>query len=271
MSLHKVRPFIDVLMGIMLIFEMFYVFTGNFMHEIVGILFFITLIVHMILSRKWIKGISIKTQRHQKLLFKQKAQIAMMVVLAITFLLLIISSVLISNILSTATGLMLSSSFYNVFVLVHNICAYTICLTTICHVGLHWIGLFKAFKIPYDPQRRKAINTGITALASLGVVMVGIAAVKEIESCKALAGKVSAHEEQSEKQRTAKRSERKQNAYDPYRDGPISGISPNNDQIQERERSQSAGESNSSVCTLCNKRCPLSAPRCNRPYDAGLI
>ena len=25
------------------------------------------------------------------------------------------------------------------------------------------------------------------------------------------------------------------------------------------------------TCTLCRKQCPLSAPRCNKPYEAGLI
>lgn len=271
MNLQKLRPFIDILMGIMLIFEMFYIFTGNFLHEIVGTLFFVTLIVHMILSRKWIKGTITKAQRHQKLLLKQKAQMAMIIVIMIVFLLLIISSVLISNILSTVSGFMLYGVFYDIFVLIHNICAYMICVATICHIGLHWIGLFKALKISYDPQRRKAINTGITALASFGVVMVGIAAIKEIESCNALASKTSVHEERSEKQRIAKRSKRKQNSYDDYGNDSIGGISPNDDQTQERESLQSEGKSNSSICMLCNKRCPLSAPKCNKPYAAGLI
>ena len=31
------------------------------------------------------------------------------------------------------------------------------------------------------------------------------------------------------------------------------------------------GSSTSDICTLCRKYCPLSAPRCNKPYAAGLI
>lgn len=31
------------------------------------------------------------------------------------------------------------------------------------------------------------------------------------------------------------------------------------------------GGSTSDICTLCRKYCPLSAPRCNKPYAAGLI
>ena len=32
-----------------------------------------------------------------------------------------------------------------------------------------------------------------------------------------------------------------------------------------------SSSSASGICTLCRKQCPLSAPKCNKPYEAGLL
>lgn len=54
---HKTRKtaglIIDLLMYILLLMQMLYVFTGNDVHEWMGIGFFVCLILHLILKRKW--------------------------------------------------------------------------------------------------------------------------------------------------------------------------------------------------------------------------
>lgn len=49
--------FIDVLMFILLIMQMLYIFTGNNLHEILGIAFFVCLVIHLILKGWWFKSI----------------------------------------------------------------------------------------------------------------------------------------------------------------------------------------------------------------------
>lgn len=46
---------VDVLMFVILLVQMLYVFTGNTLHEILGIGFFVCLVVHIIFKRKWYK------------------------------------------------------------------------------------------------------------------------------------------------------------------------------------------------------------------------
>lgn len=271
MSWQKTRPFIDILMGIMLVFEMFYTLTGNFLHEVVGVLFFATLFAHIILSRNWIKGITIKAQHRRKLSMKQKAKMGIIIVICIAFLLLLVSSVLISNVLSTITSLMLTGNLYSVLTLVHTASAYTVCIATICHVGFHWASLFRSLKIPYNPQRRKAINVGVTALASMGVVAVGIAAAKEMAVWNEPTRNTSAQIDDSEGRRTKNRSERKLDAYNSPEKGTVDNIPFDRNQSQDEGRAQNESELNSSICTLCHKRCSLSAPKCNKPFAAGLI
>lgn len=280
MTWQKMRQFVDILMSVILIFEMFYTLTGNFLHEVIGVLFFVTLIIHTVLSRNWIKGIAIKKHRHQKLSINQKARIAAIIFLIIALSMLLISSLLISNILSSATGLMITSSLYDILVLIHTACAYATCIATIGHVSLHWVSLFKSLKIPYNPQRRKAISTGVTTLASIGIVAVGITAIKEtttwdelVQSAKAQTEPQSKMQEKNTEEPSAnKRFERKMNDSDVTEKENSTDNTPSSEsRSQESERTQSESGSSSSICTLCKKRCSLSAPKCNKPYAAGLI
>ena len=58
MKKKTVRVILDVLLTIMLVFEMFIQYTGNFLHEVVGFAFFATIVVHLALSAKWMKGVA---------------------------------------------------------------------------------------------------------------------------------------------------------------------------------------------------------------------
>ena len=54
---------------------------------------------------------------------------------------------------------------------------------------------------------------------------------------------------------------------------PDSGKSRKSGNSGESQDSGSGGSATtaSGICTLCRKQCPLSAPRCNKPYEAGLL
>ena len=57
-----IRVVLDTALTLMLVFEMFIQFTGEFLHEVVGFAFFATIVLHLALSAAWVK----KTARNAK-------------------------------------------------------------------------------------------------------------------------------------------------------------------------------------------------------------
>lgn len=332
MKWRTTRLALDFLLVGMLVFEMFYMFTGNFLHEVVGVVFFVTLAVHMVFGRKWVTGIRSRaiSAGGSGVPMKQKVKAAICVALVAMFALLLVSSVLISNILTSATGWMLSDDAYSLVAFAHMVCAYAVCVFAIGHIGMHWISLFKALRIPYDPSRRKAINAGVMTLASLGAVAVGLAATKEVATWTGFAEMLSESRENNRtvaestaeqsnagstssndrkrSQNTTERSSRnnaqsdssgslqnenpstsQRNSSNDQSNNESSGNSTNDSSSSESSskdsssknpfesvssnNSSSNGSANTStaICLLCHKHCPLSAPKCNKPYAAGLI
>lgn len=300
------RLILDFVLVATLVFEMLYMLTGDVLHEIVGALFFVTLIVHMIFGRRFINGLRSKSASERGLTGKQRAMSCVMVALLAVAGLLLVSSILISNILCTATGWMLPPAAYSVVAFLHMVCAYVVCVATVMHVGLHWISLFKVFQVPYNPARRSAISTGVTAAAALGVIAIGAVASKEVAGWgiadQLLGGTAEAEEmgnASSENANSGSNSDGT-NQSTPSANGAsdtgskldkrgaVPGTSssssdsvpssPNSSQDSSDgtlSGGSSSGSSSSGTtsgyCTLCHKRCPLSAPQCNKPYQAGLL
>ena len=57
---------VDALMYILLLTQMLYVFTGNTIHEFLGITFMLCVVVHIVLKRKWIKAVFKKGRKVSK-------------------------------------------------------------------------------------------------------------------------------------------------------------------------------------------------------------
>lgn len=305
------RIVLDLLLSAMLVFEMFYTLTGNLLHELVGALFFVTLIIHIVLSRKWFSGVSAKRRTGRKLTAKQRAKLIMSEALGIVCIVLLASSVLISNVLSSFTGWQLGLDAYSWWAYAHTLCAYAVCAFAICHVGLHWVGVFKALRIPYSAERRNAINVGVMSVAALGVVALGSAATKTLgvlpagpmaqeeaavaESASSATPNENSMGEgmgsgRSDEQGSAGSNDTKGNGSRGFQRGQRNGQGLGNGYGYGSEGESSSGSdtrsegsspnagsengssgSTSSICTLCHKNCPLSAPRCNKPYAAGLL
>lgn len=294
------RLALDLLLSAMLVFEMLYTLTGNMLHELMGALFFLTLIVHIVLSRRWFGGVRAKRNAGRALTAKQKAKLIISILLAAVGLILLVSSVLISNVLGSLTGWQLGFDAYNWWAYAHTIGAYALCALAVCHVGLHWIGVFKALRIPYNAERRHAINVGVTAVAAVGVVALGSAATKALEVLpmdmtaqeeagshkKATEGNGNAGEQNQQRNRGEGPAERNglgegkqygkrygnSSANTDEQDSSSSAIPEGNSPRSPfGNGSTESDSSSSSVCTLCHKQCSLSAPRCNKPYAAGLL
>ena len=347
-----VRVVLDVAMTVMIVLEMFIQFTGEFLHEVIGFAFFATVVAHLALSATWVKKTAHATQAGT--LTARRAALAVMgCLLAATMVVLGASSVAISSILSSA-GFTWTVGSYALWADVHTVSAYALCALVVVHLAMHWAFLAAAFRVPYNPARRRAIGSGVNAVAALGVIALGATvAGKTLPQTAEAAGQhgIAPNEEGSDaavggqgaegspdaaangqgaegadrssaQPGTGKRSGKhgfgrddgrrgsrstgepadgsfgsrsgkpadgssgqpSDNASGEAPDGSSGSASDGSNDESRGSASDSASESSSGsssngagdaaatgICTLCRKQCPLSAPKCNKPYEAGLL
>ena len=60
---------VDMIMYVLMLTQMLYVFTTNNVHEVLGIAFFVCLIIHLILKRWWFKAAFRTDQNRSRLFF----------------------------------------------------------------------------------------------------------------------------------------------------------------------------------------------------------
>lgn len=283
---------LDIVLTVMLVLEMFIQLTGETLHEIIGVAFFICIACHLWLSRKWIAGTA-AAHGTGKLTAKRRALAGMGIALAVVTVALGVSSVMISQLLY-ATGVDLSAfGSWNVWYRIHTVSSYTLSALVVAHLAMHWVSLAKFLHVPYNPARRAAIGTSVNLMAAAGIVAIGAAAyaaakpsplatgtqVVADQTADASTSTVSFASEPSDTgttnetttQAPAKgKGEREEAASQPATTQPTT-----TSQTSEASSTNgTASESASAVtgtCTLCRKNCPLSAPQCNKPYEAGLI
>lgn len=296
MKRRKSRIALDVMLTATLIFEMFYMYTGNFLHELVGALFFITLVMHMAISFKWIRAMSNKSRTEKGISLKQKTMLVMCWVIAVVGTLLLVSSLLISNVLGSVTGLQLVGTPYLAIAYLHTLFAYLLCGAAIIHVALHWVSLFNVMKIPYDASKRNAINIGISSVAAIGFLALGSTAARALDVLPTDTAVASEKKESTDptamnptpgsnidSSSTTKRPSRDPNApqdssgtesstqRSPQSSAPGTNPSSNDNTSSGDSSNNGSSSTASGYCTLCSKHCPLTAPKCSKPYSAGLL
>ena len=310
-----VRIVLDTALTIMIIVEMFIQFTGVFLHEVIGFAFFATVIAHVVLSAKWIKNTA-STASKGKMTARRTALAVMGILLAVNVVVLGVSSVAISSILESA-GFTWTLGSYATWKAVHAASSYTLCALVAIHLGMHWAFLASAFRVPYDPSRRRAISTGVHAAAAVGALALGVMAVNKIAPLNSentsssgngtatqaregnMFGSVNDSAGNSSSSSSASSSSSSSNSSGPHhggrdRDGmssssaspsSSSSASPSGSSAQNSTPSQSGGSAGSTsgqsgtgtsssasgICTLCHKECPLSNPKCDKPYRQGLL
>ena len=169
------RVAVDVALTLMIVFEMFIQYTGNFLHEVIGFAFFATVMAHLLLSAKWMKGTA-KAVKKGTMTGRRTALTIVDVLLAVDIVALGVSSVAISGLLADA-GLVWSLGSYALWASVHSVTAYALCALVALHLGMHWVFLASAFRVSYDPSRRRAISTGVHVAAAAGALALGVMAV----------------------------------------------------------------------------------------------
>lgn len=289
-SKKTMRVVLDAALTVMIVFEMFIQFTGEFLHEIIGFAFFATILAHLLLSAKWIKNTARNASRGE--MNRRRKILALMgVLLAINIIVLAVSSVAISNLLAGA-GFVWTLGSYATWATIHAVSSYSLCALVALHLGMHWIFLASALHIPYDPARRRAIGAGVNTVATLGAIALGVMAVSEVipasantNSANQATGNGTSSNGTSGGGTTSSSSGT--NSTRPPVSKGKAGTAPtgsstststqNSDGSSNTTSNDSAGSANAGsaaatgICTLCRKQCPLSAPQCNKPYEAGLI
>ena len=258
----------DALLSVALIFEMLYQVTGNTLHEIVGAVFLVCIIVHVAMSARWIKRAA-RAVAEGTLGKKQKRLVAVTVLLAIDMLVMIVSSIVISQSIWDAGVDLAAFNPGNIWYPLHTISAYALSVLVLGHLVMHWSTVADALRIEYDPSRREAISSALSGVVMIGGIALGVVGVMRA-GFQMSDYSVSADEEDSEM--TLATGYRERNAETgEITTGHSFEVEKVTDDDSTGASESDAGKPSDEICPLCPRRCKLSAPRCQRPYEAGLI
>lgn len=124
-----IKLVIDFTMTVLMLVEMAYPFTGNMVHELVGISLFVLFIVHNILNRRWYQTIFKGKMNARRIL-----NITVNLLLIVTMVVLMISAIPISRtvfaFISINSGLIVRQ--------IHTLAAYWGLILISVHLGMHW-------------------------------------------------------------------------------------------------------------------------------------
>lgn len=281
------RMALDGALTILLIASMLAQLTGVIVHEIIGVVFLIAVVAHIVNSFWWMKTVA-RLVENAQVKGGQLALFVVAVLLGVTVALLAVSSVPISRLLYQV-GLA-PKVMSSMWLAVHKASAFLLCILAVVHLVMHWASILKHLNIPFDPSKRKAIGLGVKAVSCAGIVALGVVGFNSLEL---FAG--SGEDADGEGSREGSTSQpasgsQASSASTPQGEGPTSTSGASEGQASASSPSVSAdaqpakvqadagdGEAGSSegdaeaLCPLCHKHCPLSDPQCDKPYLAGLI
>ena len=169
---------LDALLTVLLVAAMLVQLTGVTAHEVIGVVFLVLIVAHIVNSCSWMRGTAQMVESAEA----KKGQLSLFVVavlLGIDCAVLAVSSVPISRLLYQA-GLapkVMSSMWLNV----HKVSSYALCILAVVHLAMHWASILKHLSIPFDPGKRAAIGRGVTIAASVGSVALGVVGFNSLE------------------------------------------------------------------------------------------
>lgn len=281
------RMALDGALTILLIASMLAQLTGVIAHEIIGVVFLLAVVAHIVNSFWWMKTVA-RLVENAQVKGGQLALFVVAVLLGVTVALLAVSSVPISRLLYQV-GLA-PKVMSSMWLAVHKVSAFLLCILAVVHLAMHWASILKHLNIPFDPSKRKAIGLGVKAVSCAGIVALGVVGFNSLELFAGLGE--NADGEGSREGSTSQPASGSQasGASTPQGEGSPSTAGASQGQVSASSSSASAdaqsskvqasaedGEAGSSegdaeaLCPLCRKHCPLSDPQCDKPYLAGLI
>lgn len=155
MSKKKAGLIVDIMMYVLMLSQMLYVLTTNNVHEIIGIAFFVCLIIHLVIKKWWFKTAFRKGHDTSRLFFN-----IVTLLLMLTSVVLMVSSMGVSRFLFPWFSFLVSSEF-------HRYAATAAMTLAVVHGCMH--GIWHAKK------KRRAVT--LTVIACVASVSVGLFAV----------------------------------------------------------------------------------------------
>ena len=263
------RIIFDLLLTVVLLFEVLHQLTGNTLHEIVGAAFFVCIVVHLSFASRWIKGAAGSLKAGQ-LAARQKRLAVIAILLAIDVLVLLASSIVISETLWGFGFNLTALNPGNVFYPIHTVAAYALCILVLGHLSMHWISVADVLKVEYDPSRREAIASAVN-----GAVMIGGVALAVIGVTRAgfQASDYAVDDDGDAGSKTVQSGYREVNAqtgeYTTEHSFEAAAITESD--LDAGNAAAESEDDGAARCPICPRQCKLSAPRCGRPREAGLI
>lgn len=281
------RMALDGALTILLIASMLAQLTGVIAHEIIGVVFLLAVIAHIVNSFWWMKTVA-RLVENAQVKGGQLALFVVAVLLGVAVAVLAVSSVPISRLLYQV-GLA-PKVMSSMWLAVHKVSAFLLCILAVVHLAMHWASILKHLNIPFDPSKRKAIGLGVKAVSCASIVALGVVGFNSLEL---FAG--SGEDADGEGSREGSTSQpasgsqatsagTSQGEGSPSTAGASEGqasassssasadAQPAKVQADARDgEAGSSGDGAEALCPLCHKHCPLSDPQCDKPYLAGLI
>ena len=281
------RMALDGALTILLIASMLAQLTGVIAHEIIGVVFLLAVVAHIVNSFWWMKTVA-RLVENAQVKGGKLALFVVAVLLGVAVAVLAVSSVPISRLLYQV-GLA-PKVMSSMWLAIHKVSAFLLCILAVVHLAMHWASILKHLNVPFDPSKRKAIGLGVKAVSCVGIVALGVVGFNSLEL---FAG--SGEDADGEGSREGSTSQpasgsQASSASTSQGEGSPSASGASEGQASASSSSASAdaqpskvqadagdGEAGSSegdaeaLCPLCHKHCPLSNPQCDKPYLAGLI
>lgn len=281
------RMALDGALTILLIASMLAQLTGVIAHEIIGVVFLLAVVAHIVNSFWWMKTVA-RLVENAQVKGGQLALFVVAVLLGVAVAVLAVSSVPISRLLYQV-GLA-PKVMSSMWLAIHKVSAFLLCILAVVHLAMHWASILKHLNVPFDPSKRKAIGLGVKAVSCAGIVALGVVGFNSLEL---FAG--SGENADGEGSREGSTSQPASGSQASSASASQSGGSTSAAGVSEGQASASSssasaddqpakvqadagdGEAGSSegdaeaLCPLCRKHCPLSDPQCDKPYLARLI
>lgn len=281
------RMALDGALAILLIASMLAQLTGVIAHEIIGVVFLLAVVAHIVNSFWWMKTVA-RLVENAQVKGGQLALFVVAVLLGVAVAVLAVSSVPISRLLYQV-GLA-PKVMSSMWLAVHKVSAFLLCILAVVHLAMHWASILKHLNIPFDPSKRKAIGLGVKAVSCAGIVALGVVGFNSLELFAGLGENADGEGSRDGSTPQPASDNQATSAGTPQGEGPTSTSDASEGQASASSSSASAdaqpskvqadagdGEAASSegdaeaLCPLCHKHCPLSDPQCDKPYLAGLI
>ena len=257
----------DAVLSIMLIFEMFIQYTGDFLHEVIGFAFFATIVAHLLFSRTWMSS-TVKAARAGKLPTRRRFKAVIGIALGVCMLLLGVSSIAISQILASF-GFSMAGS-YLVWKALHTFSSYALCILVVVHLTSHWASLASTLRIEYNPARRQAIGFGVKGVATLGAVALGVSGMQSLSVQQATAQSLAAATEEKEALEREAAQQQPSVADRPYReDDQIVQEQKRQEERARKRKRQRAADENAASSQDADMRQDQAAEQYEEPADEG--